>query len=389
MLQELQKDSSVTSGMMQKLTIQDSPAASKDSSVTSSMMQNLTIQDSPAASKSAEASTGQQQQEPVALYSAGYASGMEKGGFSADKPSGRSEPPCVNKLSPRMQQTWTESPRMQLTGRESTRTQLTQTESPRMQSTRTESPQMQLTRTESHRMQSTRTESLQMQLTRTESHRMQLPQTEQRNCGDPVLAPTYQASSSRMGQQLNSQTHLSSAVSTSLNAGTNQGLGTKPGSTARGKPLYEIEMTPSKEKTPGDSLKPTNPDSVQGKERRGWETKAVESSLTDADVHYAGHLIMEENWDDECNPFPKCYVGNFKPAKTIFSSCDRAEEDAAQPKCLGASGRSKAVIQSQAPGCANPSSRGRKWQETKQGYDKGKCTCRHFTNRQIKWNSCG
>lgn len=347
MLQELQKDSSVTSGIMQKLTIQDSPAASK----------------------SAEASTGQQQQEPVALYSAGYASGMEKGGFSADKPSGRSEPPCVNKLSPRMQQTWTESPRMQLTGRESTRTQLTQTESPRMLSTQTE--------------------SLQMQLTRTESHRMQLPQTEQRNCGDPVLAPTYQASSLRMGQQLNSHTRLSSAVSTSLNAGTNQGLGTKPGSTARGKPLCEIEKTPSKEKTPGDSLKPTNPDSVQGKERRGWETTAVESSLTGADVHYTGHLIMEENWDDDCDPFPKCYVGNFKPAKTIFSSCDRAEEDAAQPKCLGASGRSKPVIQSQAPGCANPSSRGRKWQEMKQGYDKGKCTCRHFTNRQIKWNSCG
>ena len=343
MLQELQKDSSVTSGMMQKLTIQDSPAASK----------------------SAAASTSQQQQEPVALYSAGYASGMEKGGFtfSADKPS---EPPFVNKLSPRMQQTWTESPRMQPTGRESPRMQLTQTESPKMQSTRTESPQM--------------------QLTSTESRRMQLPQTEQRHCGDPVLAPTYQASSSRLGQQLNSHTHPSSAVSTSLNAGANQGLGTKPGSTAREKPLYE--KMPCKEKTPGESLKPTNPNSVQGKERRGWETTAVESSLTGADIHYTGHLIMDENWDDECDPFPKCYVGNFKPAKTIFSSCDRAE-DAEQPKFQGASGRSKPVFQSQAPGRANPSSRGQKWQETKQGCDKGKCTCRHFTNHQIKWNSCG
>ena len=345
MLQELQKDSSVTSGMMQKLTIQDSPAASK----------------------SAAATTGQQQQEPVALYTAGYATGMEKGGFIADKPSGRSEPPFINKLSPRMQQIWTESPRMQMTGRESPRMQLTQTESPRMQSTRTESPQM--------------------QLTRTKSPRMQLPQTEQRHCGDPVLAPTYQASSSRLGQQLNSHTHPPSAVSMSLNAGTNQDLGTMPGSTARGRPLYE--KTPCKEKTPGESLKPTNPNSAHGKERQGRETTAVESSLTDGDIHYAGHLIMKENWDDECDPFPKCYVGNFKPAKTIFSSCDRAEEDAKQPKCPGASGRSKPIPQSRAPGHANPSSRGPKWPERKQGCDKGKCTCRHFTNHQIKWNSCG
>ena len=82
--------------------------------------------------------------------------------------------------------------------------------------------------------------------------------------------------------------------------------------------------------------------------------------------------VAAENWDDECEQFPKLYVGNFKPAQSIFSSSDKPKECADQTKHIPGLGNPTA--HSRPSGRAHRSSRGEKRTETKQGGETGKYT---------------
>lgn len=263
MLQELQKNGNITSGMQQ-----------------------LTMQDTPAISKPALATIGHQQ-EPAPLYAPGCA---EKEGSSVDKSSGKSVP-LVNRLSPRMPPTPTEQRGKRLT-----------------------------------------------------------------------LAPTSQAVLSGSGQH-DAHVHPSSAV-TSPNAMTLQGLQSE-----------HPEKALCRKKMSNERIKPADPNSAQGEEGQRTGTRSVEPSVNDANSRYIPYLTTEENWDDECEPFPKFYVGNFKPAKFIFSSSYIGEERREQSKSSGVPERSEPASQRQASGHTNQSSRGQKQRATRPACEKGKCTC--------------